>query len=130
MVAGGQALGQTLGDAALMTGGGLDVLQQAGHFLGEDALEQLGLVLEVGEDGAGRHSGALGDVADGGGVVSALGEQGARGVQHLLAGADLGGLTAVHPGRGFGFGGLGGGQGGLTHQLNTLAREGLNACRS
>ncbi len=116
MVTGGQALGQTLGDAAFMTGGGLDVLQQAGHFLGEDALEQFGLVLEVGEDGAGRHSCALRDVANGGGVVAALGEEGARGVQHLLTGADLGGLAAVHPDRGFGFGSLGGGQGGLTHQ--------------
>ena len=54
-------------------------------IFGQDGLEQFGLVLEVGEDGAGRHAGTLGDVANGGGVIAALREQGAGGVQNLAA---------------------------------------------
>ena len=65
---------------------------------GQDGFEQFGLVLEVGEHGAGGHARALGDVADRGGLIAALGEERAGGVQNLLSRADLGGLAAVQAG--------------------------------
>ena len=93
--------GTILDDDALdraFAGAGPQGVGQTRHVLGQNRLEQLGLVLEVGEHRAGRHAGALGDVADGGGLIAALGEQLAGRLQHLLTGADLGGLAAVQPG--------------------------------
>ena len=95
LIAGGQGAEQTLANGLAGGGGGLDHLGQARHVLGQDGFEQFGLVLEVGEDGAGGHARALGDVADGGGLVAPLCEQRAGGVQNLLPCADLGGLAAV-----------------------------------
>ncbi|MNE17180.1 hypothetical protein D3C80_1101530 [compost metagenome] len=115
MIAGGQAARQAVQHPALGRGAA-DVGQQAFHLFGEDGLEQLGLVLEVGEDGTGGHARALGYVADGGRVIAALGEERAGRVQDLLAGAHLGGLATVQPRLGLGFDGFRGGQGRLTHR--------------
>src|SRR5690606_9786402 len=81
---------------------------------------QLGLVLEVGEDSAGRHTGTLGDVADGGGVIATLCKQVTGGFQHLDTGASLGNLATVYAGLGFGFGGRGGDNDGVGHWSGTL----------
>ncbi len=103
MVTGGQATGQTGGGGVFNGNACRKGRRQCRHFVSKNGFEQFGLVLEVGENSTGRHTGTLGDVADGGGVIAAFGKQGAGGFKNLYAGAGLGDLTAVYAWLGFAF---------------------------
>lgn len=75
------------------------------EVVGDDGVEEIGLIRETGEDRAGREAGGGGDVPHRGGVVTALVEEAFGGVQQLAARAQLGKRAAgQRQGRGEGMG--------------------------